>query len=567
MAISRTTILQALSPRHRKLLLQTMAENRQAGAVQPAAQYDLPILLRAVHERESWLAALRPNDVPQAQFIRDYRDPAVDRISAPFVTDWTNGFLDAVKEFSETWKNYVDGVNAYRAFRATLPTPLRRLSNHPNFHPLGFVLGCRQEVMGLDAEMLGRYEAHVMARRLLQVFFARASAEMVRPLQKRPVTWNLPRNRRLPAIEETSRRQNQRTKLMPQQDPYAEGWRVDPATLLVLYLDRIGQQMDLPSWAATRPIYEQQVLLLPGLPEIDRLIAKAEHNYGTLPNALLEWAERSAAFKDHPEIGPETAAEYELLQLAANPTLCLMNTLRGARYVDPKMNWLKLGPLVPDAFAQGILPENFWQLWEKADQKASATAKERRQLAQIRAREKALRKQAERRRELAEKEARLENLRARIDAETKAADPPGFMAKLEKRRRKKALQVKASALQAEIRLEKQKVREDLRQIWREKRIKAEQQQRAARDKEKAARIQKRFEEYTEAPPNKLPKKEKSSKAAPSKSPSPSTQPTGRKQREFHTAAEKVRLRQRREAYVIRKLVTNFRRGQTNKPEP
>jgi hypothetical protein len=458
----------SLSPRLLALLRRAIRDYRAVREIQPLAQADLQALFDAVYNREYWLASKKSEDIEDAQFIEDYRSIDKETDQPNFVEQWTESFLETILELRESWTSYSDAVTKYNIYIAGLHKGQHKADDHPELTTLGYQLGQAGQIMGMDAAGLGRYEAHWQMRRLLQVFFARYSADIRllgtpwRKLTRREVT--IPNDPR-PDLREFSRRENLRRSWMPQEGQHAKNWRIDEALHYVGYLDALAEDGSLPSWTGrTRPIYVAERLLIPGLLQAEGLLAKIFANYSSLKVALQRWNE-DTKFSDNVDQDLQNIAALRLVQARVIPTSCLMNALRHARYISRtdgtlldtgyQLRWLTQQEIIHDAFEDHA----FTFSWQELDKKID---KRRRELHLARQQARQQRRKTETAHKLAEHEARLEELRLRLDMAKAAENPEGFIKKIVERQQRKALRMAIMAEEAEIRsLRQQQEREQL----------------------------------------------------------------------------------------------------------
>src|SRR5262249_5143895 len=86
-----------------------------------------------------------------------------------------------------------------------------------------------------------------------------------------------------------------------------------------------------------RWLYEQKILLLPGLPGVDKFRGYAERRYGGLPQAFERLQSEAGNLVDdlqEPDTPTGVRAEADIIARHLMPTWCLMNTACGARYAS-----------------------------------------------------------------------------------------------------------------------------------------------------------------------------------------------------------------------------------------
>lgn len=579
---TQQSYIDTLSPRRLALLRRAVRDYRAVRDIQALAQADLSRLFDAVHERESWLAALPRQDIIGAQFIDGYRRIDPGESGSTYAREWTQSFLETILELKQAWPNYSAAVAGYDTYCATLPDLKPGTRTAPGLDSLGYRLGVAGFSSDMDATALGRYEAHWQMRRLLQVFFARYSAEirlLGTPWRKshRP-PGSIPNDPR-PDLREFSRRQNLRPRWMAQTGKEAEAWHIDEALYLLLYLDKLAEETDLPSWTQkTRAYFLAERLLIPGLRQVNKLIAKAQFNYPSWSQALDRWRDHAEAFAEDPEHGPATLTEYRLLQYRCDLTACLMNTPHAA-YLgrcdgtvlgsNEQLEWVTKPIKISDAFEDGALSYNKWpELDHLAKQRrhelyiAQQDARRQRSLAELKTR-------------LAEREKRLDDLRLRIDTEEAAKDPLRFAEKLAKRQRQQELKLATMAEEAEIRRIKQAQEQLLKAAQRAAERKQKDELRKARDDAKEKRIAQRLKEDVTAPVQlkKPPKPEKTAKESPQVAAQKQPQ-TAKPVQRFKTESQAILSRQakeqrpakRNEQRAAKREEMRFKRGLW-KPKP
>jgi hypothetical protein len=334
-----------LSQRRRRSLGPLIDEYARLQAIQQNTAEAWPQLLATVQAYERRCAAAPILD--DAPFF-----------SPLYAREWSNAFLATLGEWQNETRDYGSAVDKFNNGRATLeaiePSIRRLIASHDGSAiEVLMKLAQRNDFMP-DAHDLGQMEADRQIVHLAQVYFARYSAEMSDAPARRAEP-----GRPRPDMQTYWRRKRLRETLMQPQSGKPGDFRLGNATPYVFYLDL----NEAPAWLKeARGMYEDQALLMPGLPEADAFFARIEAHHNGLRNGFDRLTEEQTTWidvGDRDELR-DLRAELDLLRQRVMPSLSIMNTLRGFAYAgeqDARQMVLSLlAPrLAPDAHPEGAI--------------------------------------------------------------------------------------------------------------------------------------------------------------------------------------------------------------------